>query len=197
MTGLFNVFRRNIKLFFKDKGMFFSSLITPIILLVLYATFLANIYKQSFSSALPQGVIVPQELLDGTVVCQLVASLLAVCCVTVSFCANLLMINDRANKTVIDFKVSPVKHGTLAIGYYLASAASTLTVVSSDSRSLPCPPIETLPRRRLASSATGGASALIPVSACGYPHRRRAKCGTLPPGASAPAANSAARSPRG
>ena len=128
MTGLFNVFRRNIKLFFKDKGMFFSSLITPIILLVLYATFLANIYKQSFSSALPQGVIVPQELLDGTVVCQLVASLLAVCCVTVSFCANLLMINDRANKTVIDFKVSPVKHGTLAIGYYLASAASTLII---------------------------------------------------------------------
>ena len=27
--------RRNVKMFFKDKGMFFTSLITPIILLVL------------------------------------------------------------------------------------------------------------------------------------------------------------------
>lgn len=35
--------RRNSKLFFKDRGMFFSALITPLILLVLYATFLANV----------------------------------------------------------------------------------------------------------------------------------------------------------
>lgn len=33
--------KRNVKMFFKDKGMFISSLITPIILLVLYSTFLA------------------------------------------------------------------------------------------------------------------------------------------------------------
>ena len=42
MTGLRSLTRRNVKLFFKDKGMFISSLITPIVLLVLYATFLAN-----------------------------------------------------------------------------------------------------------------------------------------------------------
>lgn len=128
MTGLFNIFKRNIKLFFKDRGMFFSSLITPIILLILYATFLANIYRQSFSSALPQGFTVSDDLINGTVVCQLVSSLLAVCCVTVSFCANLLMINDKANKAVNDFSVSPVKGSTLAIGYYSASAASTLII---------------------------------------------------------------------
>ena len=39
MTGLGALIRRNCKLFFKDKGMFFTSLITPVILLVLYATF--------------------------------------------------------------------------------------------------------------------------------------------------------------
>ena len=42
---------RNRKLFFKDKGMLFSSMITPVILIVLYATFLANVYKDSFVSA--------------------------------------------------------------------------------------------------------------------------------------------------
>lgn len=34
---------RNRKLFFKDKGMLFSSMITPLILIVLYATFIAHI----------------------------------------------------------------------------------------------------------------------------------------------------------
>ena len=39
MTGLCALIRRNTKLYFKDKGMFFTSLITPLILLVLYSTF--------------------------------------------------------------------------------------------------------------------------------------------------------------
>ena len=40
---------RNRKLFFKDKGMLFSSMITPVILIVLYATFLANVYTVSYT----------------------------------------------------------------------------------------------------------------------------------------------------
>ena len=45
--------KRNIKVFFKDKGMFFTSLITPVILLVLYVTFLAKVYRNTFVAALP------------------------------------------------------------------------------------------------------------------------------------------------
>lgn len=48
---------RNRKLFFKDKGMLFSSMITPLILIVLYATFLAKIYKDSYTSAFNNIVI--------------------------------------------------------------------------------------------------------------------------------------------
>ena len=131
MRTLANTVRRNLKLFFKDKGMFFSSLITPLILLVLYATFLAKVYRDSFASALPEGITVPDTLLNGTVVSQLISALLAVSCVTVSFCANLLMIQDKANGTVRDFTVSPVKRSVIGAGYYIASAASTLIVTFS------------------------------------------------------------------
>ena len=131
MTVLLNVVRRNLKLFFKDKGMFFSSLITPMILLVLYATFLAKVYHDSFASALPDGVTIPEKLLNGTVVSQLISALLAVSCVTVSFCSNLLMIQDKANGSIRDFNVSPVKRSTLAAGYYFSSVASTLIITFS------------------------------------------------------------------
>ncbi len=131
MRTLINIVRRDLKLFFKDKGMFFSSLITPMILLVLYATFLAKLYRESFASALPPGVTVPDKLLDGTVVSQLISALLAVSCVTVAFCANLMMIQDKANGAIRDFTVSPVKRQTLAAGYYISSAASTLIVTFS------------------------------------------------------------------
>lgn len=128
MTGLGNLISRNIKLFFKDKGSFFTSLITPLILLVLYATFLAGIYRDSFVSAMPQGFDVDESLIDATVAGQLASSLLAVSCVTVAFCANLLMINDKVTGALRDLTVTPVRRPTLAIGYFVASAASTLII---------------------------------------------------------------------
>ncbi|MGN0451901.1 MAG: ABC transporter permease [Acutalibacteraceae bacterium] len=128
MTGLFSMFSRDCKLFFKDKGVFFTSLITPMILLVLYATFLANVYKDSFMSAMPEGFNVSEKLIDATVGGELFSSLLAVCCVTVAFCSNMLMVSDKVTGARKDFDVTPVKNSTLALGYYSAAAFSTLII---------------------------------------------------------------------
>lgn len=119
---------RNTKMFFKDKGMFFTSLITPIILLVLNVTFLANVYRETFASALPDFLQISDKLLNGMVGGQMVSSLLAVSCVTVSFCSNMLMVQDRVNGTIKDLSVSPVKRSVLAVSYYVSSALSTLIV---------------------------------------------------------------------
>ena len=59
---------------------------------------------------------------------QLVSSLLAVSCVTVAFCSNLLMIKDKTSGARHDLTAAPVHYGTLGLGYYLASLASTLIV---------------------------------------------------------------------
>ena len=126
MTGLGNLIKRNIKLFFKDKGMFFSSLITPIILLVLYVTFLAGVYRDSFNSAF-SGVI-SDGIINALVGGQLVSSLLAVSCVTVSFCSNLLIVQDKTSGARKDITVSPVKKSTLALSYFLSSAVNTLVI---------------------------------------------------------------------
>ena len=63
MTEVWYLTRRNVKLFFKDKGMFFSSLITPMILLVLYVTFLYSVYRDSFTSNIPEGI----KISDGII----------------------------------------------------------------------------------------------------------------------------------
>ncbi len=128
MKTLFILTKRNAKLFFKDKGMFFSSLITPVILLILYVSFLSNIYRESFVSALPAGFTLSESIIDGVVAGQLASSILAVCCVTIAFCSNLLMIQDKVTGSVRDLTVTPVKRSVLAMGYFAASAAATLIV---------------------------------------------------------------------
>ena len=128
MSTLKALIHRNVKLFFKDKGMFFTSLITPAILLVLYVSFLGNVYRDSFVSNLPTGLSIDDALIDALVGTQLISSILAVSCVTVSFCSNFLMVQDKANGTIKDLKIAPVRSSLLSISYYIATLASTLII---------------------------------------------------------------------
>ncbi len=128
MSTVFALIKRNVKLFFKDKGMFLTSLITPAILLVLYVTFLKKVFHDSFTSNLPEFIRLPESLVDGLVGGQLISSILAVSCVTVAFCSNFLSVQDKANGTVKDLKISPVSSSALSISYYIASLASTLMI---------------------------------------------------------------------
>ncbi len=134
-AALTALIKRNTKLFFKDKGMFFTSLVTPLILLVLYATFLSNVYKDSFLTAIEEAskaagftFAVSDKLLDGCVGGQLFSSLLAVCCVTVSFCSNLLMVQDKVTGSRKDLTITPVKSSVLAFGYYIATTFVTMII---------------------------------------------------------------------
>lgn len=128
MTALYNLTARNCKLFFKDKGVFFTSLITPLILLVLYVTFLAKVYKNSFIAGIPQGISISEKLINAAVGGQLVSSLLAVSCVTVAFCCNMISVQDKVSGARLDLAVSPVKKSTLAISYYISTLISTIIV---------------------------------------------------------------------
>lgn len=128
MSMAFILIKRNIKLFFKDKGMFFTSLITPAILLVLYVTFLGNVYRDSFTSNFPNSLKLSESIIEGLVGGQLISSILAVSCVTVAFCSNFLMVQDKANGTIRDLRISPVKSATLSLSYYVATLLSTLII---------------------------------------------------------------------
>lgn len=128
MTELRALLRRNTLLFFKDKGMFFTALITPLILLLLYVTFLGNLYHDMFSEFVGVGLPISDRLLDGAVGSQLLSSLLAVSAVTVSFCSNMLMVQDRAQGQIKDLTMTPIRPSILALGYYLSTVLTTLIV---------------------------------------------------------------------
>ncbi len=131
MNELRVLIKRDTKLFFKDKAMFFTSMVTPLILLLLYATFLGKVYRDSFVSILSGlnlSLEIPDKLIDGCVGGQLMSSLLAVCCVTVAFCSNMLMVNDKVNGSIKDLTITPVKPWVMSVAYYIAAAFSTLIV---------------------------------------------------------------------
>ena len=127
MRTFWSLVKRNMKLFFNDKGMFLTSLITPLILLVLYVTFLGNVYKDSLLTNF-EGLEISDKVIGGIVSGQLVSSILAVSCITVAFCSNFLMVQDKALGNIKDITISPVKSNVLSLSYYVASLFSTLII---------------------------------------------------------------------
>ena len=131
MKTLLILIKRNMKLFFKDKGVFFTSLITPLILLVLYITFLGNVYKNTFNDIIPEifhSMEGYESIINGLVGSQLFSSLLAVSCITVAFSSNMIMVSDKVNGVLDDIIITPVKKSTLAVSYYIATFLNTFLV---------------------------------------------------------------------
>ena len=119
---------RNIRIYFKDKVTFFTSLITPVILLILYVTFLRSVYVDSLLAGMPEGIEIPEKLINGFTGGWLVSSILGVSAVTVAFCSNNIMAMDKVTKRINDFYVTPVKRGQMAVAYYFANFFTTLLV---------------------------------------------------------------------
>lgn len=127
MKKFFNLTARNVKVFFSDKSMFFASLITPMILLVLYVTFLGRVFQNSLDQD-ALGVALPDSIINAVVNGQILACLLAVCSVTVAFSSNLLMVNDKITGSTKDIDVSPVKSHTKSLAYFAATFISTIII---------------------------------------------------------------------
>ena len=68
------------------------------------------------------------KLIGGCVGGELVSSLLAVSCVTVAFCSNLLMVQDKITGARRDITIAPVRPSTLALSYYLSTLISTMLI---------------------------------------------------------------------
>ena len=128
MNKFLSLTKRNIKVYFSDKSMFFVSLITPLILLVLYSSFLGGIFKDSFLSTIPEGLNVHNKVINSLVSGQILSSLLAVSCITVAFTSNLLMVTDKVNGSSKDINIAPINKGTLSLSYFVASFISTVIV---------------------------------------------------------------------
>lgn len=127
---LISLVSRNTKCYFKDKFTFFMSLITPLILFVLFVTFLRNVYIESFEKAFSENnLTVNTKIINGCAGAWLMSSILSVSAVTVAFCSNTIMIDDKISSSVNDFRVSPVKGTTISLSYFISNFFVTFTVL--------------------------------------------------------------------
>lgn len=116
MNGLAQLIKRNLWVFFRDRSAVFFSFLSVIIIIGLYALFLADTQAKSIKSLVGDGPDI-RFLVDSWIM----AGLLAVNTVTVSLGALAVMVRDQETKAMRDFMTAPVRRTTIVFSYIISS----------------------------------------------------------------------------
>lgn len=132
MKQILSLTKRNIKVFLRDKMGVFFSLLSPLLVLVLFVLFLGDLQIDNVSATLNNyGVAEAFASTFPKAVAYnwLIAGVLGVSCITVSFSCLAVIINDREQGIENDYKASPVSYTKIYIAYILGVFLSTLIIM--------------------------------------------------------------------
>lgn len=127
MIMLGSLVKRSVKIFIKDKVGVFFSLLAPLIVLCLYVLFLSDVQMQTIEQAF-EGIEIEKKLLKNFIDNWMLAGVVSVACVTVSFSAQQIMVKDKEVGVISDFLASPVKRYLISISYFIANAIVTMII---------------------------------------------------------------------
>ncbi|MCE5284895.1 MAG: ABC transporter permease [Pelosinus sp.] len=103
---------RNLKLYFRNKGAVFFSLLAVFIIIGLYAVFLGDVWLND-----SMGIEKQQLLMNN----WLIAGILAVASATTTMGAFGIMVEDKEKKIYKDFYASPIKRASVTGGYLMSA----------------------------------------------------------------------------
>ena len=133
MRGILGFIKRNVLLFFKDWQSILFSLLTSIIVLVLYLLFLKGTFVSAIQSAMEQypglASMVPQKDIDMFANLFLLSGILGSAMISVPFSCITVLVKDRANKVDFDILATPMKREQIIFAYFV-SAVLTSTLLT-------------------------------------------------------------------
>ena len=129
MRGILGLIKRNLLLFFKDWQSILFSLLTSIIVLVLYLLFLKGTFVSAIQSAMEQypGLVsmIAEKDIDMFANFLLLTGILGSAMISVPFSCITTLVRDRANKVDYDILATPLKRGQIIFAYFVSAVLSS------------------------------------------------------------------------
>lgn len=122
MYELLNLVKRDLKLYLRDKLAVFFSLLSSMILLIIYVLFLGN----SVGGNLKE-ILNPNEL-QFLIYSNMLAGMLVLNTLTIPLGVLGTVVTDMQNNQLDAFLVTPVKRYKVILGYYISSYLITLVI---------------------------------------------------------------------
>ena len=117
MSAIFNLTKRNILMFLKNKGDVFFSILSVLIIILLYILFLAKMNIDSVQNMIQ----IDRKTIEFLINSWVMAGIVVVNSVTVTLGVLGIMVEDEAKHRMPGFLVSPVSRFKLTLGYILSA----------------------------------------------------------------------------
>jgi len=134
MRGISGLIKRNLLLFFKDWQSILFSLLTSIIVLVLYLLFLKGTFVSAIQRAMEQypglASMVPQKDIAMFANLFLLSGILGSAMISVPFSCITVLVKDRANKVDYDILATPMKREQIIFAYFVSAVLTSILLNS-------------------------------------------------------------------
>ena len=134
MRGILGFIKRNVLLFFKDWQSILFSLLTSIIVLVLYLLFLKGTFVSAIQRAMEQypglASMVPQKDIAMFANLFLLSGILGSAMISVPFSCITVLVKDRANKVDYDILATPMKREQIILAYFISAVLTSILLNS-------------------------------------------------------------------
>ena len=131
MRGFFGLVRRNLLIYFKDISAVIFSLLTSIIVFVLYLLFLKGNYVSSIESyAKGLDTFIKDGDIDMLVTGILLVGILGSALITVPYSTIMGIVRDKETGVSDDILVTPLKRRLIAAAYFISAAICSFIMVS-------------------------------------------------------------------
>ena len=125
LRGFLGLTKRNMLVFFTDKGTLFFSMLTPMIILLLYILFLKNSLLSSLQDAATglENLVAEKDMaqfVNGLLLTGIISSAL----ITIPYNALEIIVRDREDRVDLDMLSTPVKRFEIILSYFCAAVIS-------------------------------------------------------------------------
>jgi len=118
---------RNLRLFFRDRLGVFFSLVSALVVFLLYTLFLGNLQTEGLSESFPQA---SDEEIRGFVDSWMFAGILGITTITTALGAMVVFVEDSGSGRFQDFLVSPIRRERLILGYLLSAVLISMIMTA-------------------------------------------------------------------
>ena len=129
MRGILGLIKRNLLLFLKAWQSILFSLLTSIIVLVLYLLFLKGTFVVAINKEMEQypglASMVVEKDIDMFANLLLLTGILGSAMISVPFSCITTLVRDRANKVDYDILATPMKRGQIIFAYFVSAVLSS------------------------------------------------------------------------
>ncbi|MDQ2698168.1 MAG: ABC transporter permease [Actinomycetota bacterium] len=123
MSVVTGIVGRNLRLFFRDRLNVFFSLLSGIILFVLYTLFLARLQTDGLEAQFPQA---SAREVRAFIDSWMFSGIILLTTITSGMGAMSLLVDDGYSRRFADFLVSPIRRGQLVLGYLISAVTVSL-----------------------------------------------------------------------